>query len=203
MLTNFYGGGNLGGVNGNVTSTLAGATRVVGSAFGAGFSAKAPEVTINNKDKDYPTINIYTGMITPTPKSSGSSTIYTWTHETSVGGNTLSTSNPKALNVEGKNYFYTEKSLDGLGSVTGKVTLTITDDTVIESKVFNDDGTVKTDAIGGVYGGGDESAVKKKEGVADSGNTTVILQGNAEILGNVFGGGNEGLVEGSTEVNIE
>ena len=203
VLTNFYGGGNLGGVNGNVTSTLAGATRVVGSAFGAGFSAKAPEVTINNKDKDYPTINIYTGMITPTPKSSGSSTIYTWTHETSVGGNTLSTSNPKALNVEGKNYFYTEKSLDGLGSVTGKVTLTITDDTVIESKVFNDDGTVKTDAIGGVYGGGDESAVKKKEGVADSGNTTVILQGNAEILGNVFGGGNEGLVEGSTEVNIE
>ena len=203
VLTNFYGGGNLGGVNGDVTSTLAGTTRVIGSAFGAGFSAKAPEVIIYNKDKDYPEINIYTGIITPTPESSGTSTIYTWTHETSVGGNTLSTSNPKALDVNGKNYFFTEKTLDDLGSVSGKVTLTITDDTIIESKVFNEDGTVKTGEIGGVYGGGDESAVKKKEGVTDSGNTIVNLQGNAQVYGNVFGGGNEGLVEGSATVNIE
>ncbi len=201
VLTNFYGAGNLGGVNGDVTSTLAGTTRVIGSAFGAGFSAKAPEVTIYEKDKEYPTINIYTGIITPTPENSGSKTTYTWTHETSVGGNTLSTSNPKALNVEGKNYFYTEKSLDNLGSVTGKVTLTITDDTVIEGKVFNDDGTVKTDAIGGVYGGGDESSVTNATTPANA-TTTVNISGNTLVYGDVFGGGNRGLVSGNTTVNI-
>lgn len=202
VLTNFYGAGNLGGVNGNVTSTLAGTTRVIGSAFGAGFSAKAPEVTIYEKDKEYPTINIYTGIITPTPENSGSKTTYTWTHETSVGGNTLSTSNPKALNVEGKNYFYTEKSLQNLGAVSGAVTLTIKGNTIVESKVFNEDGTVDNTKIGGVYGGGDASGVINTTTPANA-STTVNLQGNAQVYGNVFGGGNEGAVSGSTEVNIQ
>jgi len=194
VLTNFYGGGNLGGVKGNVTSKLMGATHVEGSVYGAGYSASIPEVTIYNKDKEYPTINIFTGIITPTPESSGTSTTYTWTHETSLGGKTLSTSNPKALDVEGKNYFYTEVSLDNLGTTSGNVEVTITDDTIIEGKVFNEDGTVDNTKIGGVFGGGAQSAV--------TGDTTVNLQENAQVYGNVFGGGDEGVVEGTATVNI-
>jgi len=197
VLTNFYGGGNLGGVKGNVQSTLSGSTHIDGSVYGAGYSASASEVTIYNKDKTYPTINIYTGIITPTPESSGTSTTYTWTHETSLGGNTLSTSNPKALNVdgvEGNNYFYTEKSLDNLGTISGNVELTLKGNTIVEGKVFKEDGTVDNTKTGGVFGGGAHSAV--------SGNTTVNIEGNTQVLGNVFGGGDEGVVEGSTEVNI-
>lgn len=198
VLTNFYGGGNLGGVKGNVQSTLSGSTHIDGSVYGAGYSASASEVTIYNKDKTYPTINIYTGIITPTPESSGTSTTYTWTHETSLGGNTLSTSNPKALNVdgvEGNNYFYTEKSLDNLGTISGNVELTLKGNTIVEGKVFKEDGTVDNTKTGGVFGGGAHSAV--------SGNTTVNIEGNTQVLGNVFGGGDEGVVEGSTEVNIQ
>ena len=42
---NFYGGGNLGMVEGNVTSTLTDCS-VTGNAFGAGFSASAPTVDV-------------------------------------------------------------------------------------------------------------------------------------------------------------
>ena len=191
VLTNFYGGGNLGGVKGDVTSTLDGTTHVYGSAFGAGFSASVPEVTIHAKDKTPPTIDVNTGIITP--ESGGTSTTYTWTHETSLGGQELSTTN-RTVTVGGKNYFYTEKSLDDLGSVSGTVTLTIKDDCKI--------GTDGDPTTGNVYGGGDASAVINTT-TPENASTTVNLQGNAEVLGNVFGGGNEGVVSGSATVNIE
>ena len=187
VLTNFYGGGNLGGVKGNVTSTLSGNTRVEGSVFGAGFSASVPEVSINNKDKEYPKINVYTGIITPTPDGSGTKKTYTWTND-----NTLSTGNP----VSG-NYFYTEVPLVNLGSVAGNVNLTFEDNVIVEGKVFNKDGSVDATKTGGVYGGGDESEV-----IGASNKITVTLKDNVQINGNVFGGGNNGKVEGSTEVNI-
>lgn len=189
VLTNFYGGGNLGGVKGNVTSTLLGNTRVEGSVFGAGFSASIPEVSINNKDKEYPTINVYTGIITPTPEGSGSKTTYTWTND-----NTLSTGSP--ISGDGK-YFYTEVPLVNLGSVAGNVNLTLEDNVIVEGKVFNKDGSVDATKTGGVYGGGDESEV-----IGASNKITVTLKDNVQINGNVFGGGNNGKVEGSTEVNI-
>ena len=190
VLTNFYGGGNLGGVKGNVTSTLSGNTRVEGSVFGAGFSASVPEVSINNKDKEYPTINVYTGVISPTPDGSGTKTTYTWTND-----NTLSTGSP--ISSDGK-YFYTEVPLVNLGSVTGNVNLTLADDVIVEGKVFNKDGSVDATKTGGVYGGGDESEV-----IGASNKITVTLKDNVQVNGNVFGGGNNGKVEGSTEVNIE
>ena len=188
VLTNFYGGGNLGKVKGNVTSTLSGNTRVVGSVFGAGFSASVPEVSINNKDKEYPKINVNTGIITPTPDGSGTETTYTWTND-----NTLSTGNP----ISG-NYFYTEVPLVNLGSVAGNVNLTLEDNVIVEGKVFNKDGSVDATKTGGVYGGGDESEV-----IGASNKITVTLKDNVQVNGNVFGGGNNGKVEGSTEVNIE
>ena len=127
VLTSFYGGGNLGGVIGDVESTLTD-TEVMGSAFGAGYSASVPEVTIYNPTSTY--------------------TTYTWTNKTSLGGKTLSTSNPAVLNVDGVNYFYTEKSLENLGTVKGKVTLKIEGTT-----------TVKHSA----YGGGEESGVERNQ----------------------------------------
>ena len=187
VLTNFYGGGNLGGVLGNVTSTLSGTTHVKGSVFGAGYSASVPEVTIYNKDKTAPTVNVYTGIITPSPESSGTSSTYTWTND-----NTLSTSNPKSS--DGK-YFFTEESLLNLGTITGNISLTLEGNAVIEGKVFNKDGTVDASKIGGVYGGGDESAV--------SGDILINIKDDVQVEGNVFGGGNKGIVSGSTTVNIE
>ena len=186
VLTSFYGGGNLGGVKGDVMSTLTN-TEVTGSAFGAGYSASVPEVTIYNKDKTPPTINVYTGIITPTPEGSGSYKTYTWTNETSLGGKTLSTSNPAVENVNGKNYFYTEEPLVNLGAVSGAVTLTINGNSNIGHDVF---------------GGGDSSAVINTTNPANA-STTVKLQGNAQVQGDVFGGGNQGLVSGTATVNVE
>lgn len=191
VLTNFYGAGNLGGVNGNVTSTLTD-THVIGSAFGAGFSATIPDVTIYNRDKTAPNINVNTGIITP--QSGGTSTTYTWTNETSLGGQTLSTAKPAVKNVtiDGvtKNYFYTEVPLENLGAVSGAVSLTITGSDNKGSIVSN------------VYGGGDASTVSSSTDPANA-TTTVNIQGNTTVLGDVFGGGNRGDVSGSVTVNIK
>ena len=184
----FYGGGFLGGVNGDVTSTLTDCT-VKGSVFGAGYSASAGTVTIHDTDKTPPSANVYTGIIKP--QSGGTSTTYYWTNETSVGGNTLSTSTPAALNVGGKNYFYTEVPLDNLGAISGNVTLKINGSTSVGTL----EGDILKEGTGNVFGGGDASTV--------TGNTTVILTGNAQIKGNVFGGGNNGNVSGNTTVNVE
>ena len=162
VLTNFYGGGNLGGVKGSVTSSLTG-TQVYGSAFGGGYSATIPDVIIHNKDKDVPTIDINTGIVTP--QSSGTSTTYTWTNETSLGGRTLSTSSPAVTDVDGKNYYYTEIPLVNLGTVTGTVTLNINDGTTVN---------------GSVYGGGEMSGV---------GGSVVVNMNSGTVQENLYGGG--------------
>ena len=196
VLTNFYGGGNLGGVIGDVTSTLTN-TQVEGDAFGAGYSASVPEVNIYQKDKDYPTINIYTGIITPTPEGSGSYTTYTWTNKTSIGGQTLDKDHPASPEVDGKRYYFTEEPLTNLGTVTGNVTLTIDGETTVVKK--------------SVYGGGMESGV--------DGNTVVEVNAGTigyagadhygADIGNVYGGGKgmdddvlAGIVTGNTSVTI-
>ena len=204
VLTSFYGGGNLGGVIGDVTSTLTD-TKVQESVFGAGYSASVPEVTIYNKDKTAPTLNVYTGLITPTPNPdpNSTSTTYTWCYKNKTTNvvipsgvvipDGVGTSNP-AFEYEGRKYFYTEESLENLGTVTGKATLNINGTTTVAHSV---------------YGGGEESGV--------GGNTTVIVnsgtigaqgQGGVEY-GNVYGGGKgkvgdkvAGYVKGNTVVNI-
>lgn len=190
ILTNFYGGGNLGGVKGDVTSTLSGNTHVEGSVFGAGYSASVPEVTIYNKDKDYPTINIYTGIITPTSESSGTSTTYIWTNKTSLGGQELSTGAPAVENVGGNNYFFTEKSLANLGTVTGTVRLNIEGTAVVDGDVFgggessNASGNVVVNINNGtvhdVYGGG---------ALADVGGDTELHLKGGIVNGDAYGGG--------------
>ena len=195
VLTNFYGGGNLGGVNGDVTSTLTD-THVHGSAFGGGYSASVPEVNIYDKNKTAPTLNLNTAIITP--QSGGTSTTYTWTNDPS-----LSTTNP--ISGDGK-YFYTEVPLTNLGSVTGNVTLNIEGSSVVEGNEYTINTTdfsysLKTANVGGVFGGGDESAVSGADKqVLVNINTTST--GSTQYINNVFGGGNNGDVASEVTVNV-
>ena len=210
-----------------ISSTLSGHTIVHGSVFGAGFSASIPSFRVHDKstvvypyqDKsgfihdgsldhkkyDSDITDPTTGKIT---HKKGDYIYYKWIHDVpNEWGKSPDPSKNKDLFFEypvnsGNWYVYTTTNLTGLGAVNGDVSLTITDDTIVEGKVFNEDGTVNPNEMGGVFGGGDESAVKKKTGVADSGNTTVNLQGKTEVYGNVYGGGNRGVVEGNTTVNI-
>ena len=204
VLTSFYGGGNLGGVIGDVESTLTD-TEVMGSAFGAGYSASVPEVTIYKKDKTEPTLNVYTGIITPTPDPDPKSTsnTYTWCYKNNTTNvvipsgvvipNGVGTSNP-TFEYEGKKYFYTEESLENLGTVKGKVTLKIEGTT-----------TVKHSA----YGGGEESGVDGNTEVTVTGGTIGTENEGGAEYGNIYGGGKgkaddvtAGLVKGTTEVTI-
>lgn len=170
ILTNFYGAGNLGGVNGNVTSTLNGETVVEGNVFGAGFSAQIPSVDVYPKSYTAPVRNENTAVITP--PTYAAPTTYYWTNEQTLGTATLSTSSPAALNPHGDgiNYLYTEIPLNNLGSVSGTIHLAVEESCHVK---------------GDVYGGGDES------NVVDS--TNVHLTGGI-IDGDVYGGG-RGVIE--------
>ena len=181
---NFYGGGNLGAVGGNVTTTLQGHTVVHGSVFGAGFSASIPSIQVHDKSTvDYPYRDfagfIHDGSLEHSP------TKYTWIHDIPAGwGKSPNLSNNTDLYFKDPNsnnwYIYTNQPLTGLGTVNGNATITIKGTTEVE---------------GNVFGGGAQSAV--------NGNTIVYIQGNTHVTGNVFGGGDEGKVTGSATVNIE
>ncbi len=204
VLTSFYGGGNLGGVIGNVTSTLTD-TEIMGSVFGAGYSASVPEVTIYNKDKTAPTLNVYTGIITPTPDPdpNSTSTTYTWCYKNKTTNvvipsgvvipDDVGTGKP-TFEYGGKKYFYTEESLENLGTVTGKATLTINGTTTVAKSV---------------YGGGEESGVGGDTEVNVTGGTIGTTGEGGATYGNVYGGGKgkeddvtAGLVKGNTNVTI-
>ena len=184
----FYGGGNLGNVNGDIISTLTD-TKVYGSAFGGGFSASIPSFPIHDKaNAVFPTRD-FAGVMTdghiPYLKDNDEIRQYTWTNEIPPGRTESNAKDAPTFQKDGKYYCYTWVSLANLGTVTGNVTLTLDGNTKI--------GTSGTGHH--VYGGGAQSAV--------TGNTTVKIQGNTEVFGNVFGGGDEGDVEGSATVNIE
>ncbi len=180
---NFYGGGSLGKVAGNVNSTLTDCT-VKGNVFGAGFSATTPtievmNVGVTNPAPGYdPNAGVFTDATYPGSKT------YTW-HQ--VG----TVSNDNKFDEE-NNYIYTTENLSksNLGSVAGNVTLTIKGNSVI--------GTAGDTTKGNVFGGGESSYV-----TGASNKVTVNIEGNTQIYGNVFGGGDKGEVQGSAEVNIK
>lgn len=196
---NFYGGGNLGKVDGDVTSTLTDCT-VNGNVFGAGYSASLPTVEVDNIGFETEPF-YYTDFGTYRKGVKGATTTYTWKKK---DGNSW---------VDNTNHIlYTTADLTTLGTVTGTATLTINGTTTVAESV---------------YGGGEESSVGGEEST-DVGNTVVIInngtigtqgQGGA-TYGNVYGGGkgkarNEGnedyddltlvkmgLVKGNTNVTI-
>lgn len=206
--SDFFGGGNLGMVNGNIESTLTDCT-VHGSVFGGGFSATPPTVDVWPKNSfGAPSYNDNAGVYIPgeyPDTEEEGMIVYTWSHDKG------SASSP--LTKEGNNYWiYTakdtenNKDLSKLGQVTGDVTLTIDGESKVgkilhgiwdktQNKLVVDTNNENSSEGGGVFGGGDASAVL--------GSTIVILKDKAEIEGDVFGGGNKANVTGSATVNIE
>ncbi len=161
---NFYGGGSLGKVEGPATSTLTGCT-VKGNVFGAGYSASLPTVEVDSIG--FRTTPLYyTDYGTYRTGVKGKTTTYKWEHGNAIGINKTDS------------ILYTTENLDGLGAVTGNVSLTLNNTTVGS----NADTTLDQ---GNVFGGGEESSV--------GGNTTVTISGG-NIYGSVFGGGDIGSV---------
>ena len=196
---NFYGGGSFGSVSGTATSVLNGCT-VHGNVFGGGYSATREKVPVRNSGfTKIPQYNSNTGMFEAGTFSG--TTEYEWKHVTSLPANGAT-----GIEDDGDNhYLYTDVDLDALGKV-GNTVLTIQGTTVVEGKIFQYDSNGKVvkdgsgnnvvlETSGGVFGGGDMSAVNH--------DTQVMVEatGAAGVL-NVFGGGNTADVLENTAVTI-
>lgn len=184
VLEDFYGGGNLGKVNGNTISTLTNCT-VKGNVFGAGFSAAAPTVEVMPlagfaTEPHYDgNSGFYTKGVFPTAVT------YTWKQVNSVG-----------VGIEFEDsgsghYILTTVDTTSLGTVVGNATLTVEGSSQVGTIL--PDGSVKA-GTGNVYGGGNEGVLQ--------GNSTVVVSGSTVVYGNVYGGGNLGRVGGNTKVVI-
>ena len=178
---NFYGGGKLGSVNGDVVSTLTDCT-VTGDVFGSGYSAAVPTVEVTNRKnsnndvgfetKPYydKTANVFNDeqVSPPVPP-----VVYTWNNDASNFN--LSTS---YFNEE-RHLIYTNQAIDNLGAVLGNATLTINGNTVVK---------------GDVYGGGAKSSANTNGGTAKitvniDGGTYGVNDGGMVTGGNIYGGG--------------
>ncbi len=182
---NFYGGGNLGMVDGPVKSILTNCT-VEGSVFGAGYSASLPPVAVMNNGFQTPpsydsNLGAYLEAVMPSTET------YTWQHRDVVNSTETAIDN-------GNHILYTTANLTTLGAVTGKATLTINGTTTVGKSV---------------YGGGEESGVAGDTEVNVT-RGTIGSQGQGGVeYGNVYGGGKgkvgdkvAGYVKGNTTVNI-
>ena len=160
MLTDFYGAGCQGKVNGTVTSTLTDCI-VNGSAYGGGYKAENNEVEVYPDTP--PSLSVFTretalfsdfGKVTPTT--------FTWVQGT----------NSKKNTSEG-NLLYTDTdvTMTELGNVTDAIAITINGHTTIGENVFgggneskslsNTTVTLKGAATinGNVFGGGNRAVV--------------------------------------------
>ncbi len=130
ILNDFYGGGRLGKVDGNVLSTLKDCI-VHGSVFGAGFSASLPDVEVDSigfKTEPY----YYEQLGTYRTGVKKATTTYKWEEGASIS---IDTTN---------HILYTTEDLDELGKVIGNVEVRIYGN----SKIF-----------GNIYGGGNQGVV--------------------------------------------
>ena len=162
---NFYGGGNLGKVEGPVNSTLTNCT-VNGNVFGAGFSGNLPIVEVDDPNGFEIEPYYYEALGTYRTGKKGATTTYTWDHADAISIDKT------------KKILYTTENLNDLGTVSGNVTLNILgDNTVIN---------------GDVYGGGAEAKSNtdyyKDSSPVTTTKTTVNLIGG-KIMGDVYGGG--------------
>lgn len=204
---NFYGGGNLGTVDGTTISSLTDCT-ILGNVFGAGFSATIPSFPVHDKSKvTFPYRDkagvCHNGTVGYRTDGMGDDAVvrnYTWCYKNTETGKIVPetvTEIPNGVDTdkpafkEGDNWYcYTKKSLENLGVVTSNVTLTIKGKSTIGTF---ENGMVKH-GTGNVFGGGDESAV--------GGSTLVKILDRTRVFGNIYGGGNRGQVGGDTKVII-
>ena len=138
---NFYGGGSLGKVAGDINSTLTNCT-VSGNVFGAGKSATPPAVEVFPASgfSTEPYYNPYTGMFQKGALPTGVE--YIWSD--TKGSQTNSQSTGTLVDDGDDHWIHTDVNLNDLGVVSGDATLIINGSTQI---------------AGNVFGGGDESAV--------------------------------------------
>lgn len=227
---NFYGGGNVGTVDGNLTSTLDNTT-VMGNVYGAGFSATVPTCKVYDLPTTYPTRDDETGVFTIPEKPEP--VVYTWvpgtayslntTNHTISCGNTAiefdgfgKVTGDVTLNINGNSHVY--GSVFGGGDeseVVGPVATNIRDSAVIDNNAFgggnlatvygNTTVTVGDDAtdhalIRGTLFGGGNAAAI---GQLSTNTNTAIVNFNSGMAGKVFAGGNAGSVYGSAAVNMK
>lgn len=195
VLNDYYGGGNLGYVNGDVTSELDGCI-VNGSVYGGGFSATIPTVTVYpNGFKKAPSYNGNVGVYNlgeyNEPKE------YTWSNKAGLGSTKLTDGD----------LIWSDVPLENLGEVGGNTTITIKGNAQIAGGVYgggnasNVSGTTtvnieatESSFINNVFGGANQADV-------DGATTVNIKSGN---IGNVFGANNQSGTKGSTiEVNVK
>ena len=209
---NFYGGGSLGKVDGTATSTLNNCI-VNGNVYGAGYSATIPTAgilstagfTVNGEPTN-PNYNEATGVYEKADVAP--STAYTWVHEET----NLSNGNQTLVDNGDVHTIKTNEDLDGLGRVTGKVTLNINGNTIVKGNVvrMDNDGFVVKDAngepvvtefnTGGIFGGGDSSDAENDTEVTIN---TPTQRTEGYNVYNVFGGGNNAEVYGDTKVILQ
>jgi hypothetical protein len=131
-LNDFYGGGSLGKVTGNVTSTLDSCT-VYGNVFGAGFSASLPTVEVDDIGFSVEPY-YYTALGTYRTGVKGPTTTYKWEQKENIG-----------TGIDETNHIlYTTENLKDLGKVKGNV----------EVRIYG-----LTRVWGSVYGGGNQGEV--------------------------------------------
>ena len=216
VLQDFYGGGNLGFVAGNATSTLQGNTIIYGSAFGGGYSAAIPSFRCYDLSRAVFPTRDYSGVmhngqleteeIPYVQDGEGNDIYYEWINEipddwSMPPGFTLSTDNPifEYPANSGHWYCYTTKSLENLGVVQGNTVLNVNGNTKIygrkKSEVGDEPDPEALEFAGAAFGGGNESDVM--------GNSKVTVSGTAGLLvSNVYGGGNIAVTHGNSEVEI-
>ncbi len=189
---NFYGGGNLGNVNGYVTSTLTNCN-IFGNAYGGGFSASIPAFPVHDKTKvSFPTRDAagvcHNGSVGYRTDDENNNIKYTWCYKNPQTNLVLPsgvvipsgvTTGKPAFQYEDKWYCYTTVSLEDLGTISGNTSITVEGNTSI---------------LGHVFGAGDASKVQ--------GDTFVYIKDHAKVFGNVYGGGNMGEVGGNTKVIV-
>ena len=213
---NFYGGGSLGKVTGEVISILDNC-KVKGNVFGAGYSATLPTIEVRNEGfSKIPVFNSSSGMFEMGEKSG--TTTFSWQHKESYPSNGTAgfLTDDGTYNIPDGTSVVTKVDItpSNLGSVSDAVTLTLKGNTVVGTEGVSATGNVfgggamsdvdsnvtvtlqgEAKVLSNVFGGGDQGTV--------AGNTTVILEGNTHVLGNVYGGGNNGPVGGDSEVIIQ
>lgn len=190
FLSNFYGGGCQGKVNGTINSSLTNCD-VVENAFGGGYKAAATTIDVyptggNTWQVWDGTYKAYSDPVYPTPE------VFTWQH----GNNNRAD--------DDANILYTTADMTQMGRVTGNITITINGGTIGKN----------------VYGGGNESPSDKQTNVTITGGAQItgdvyggankanvgdatIVDILAGTVGNVFGANNvSGTKSGKVTVNI-